>query len=208
MEFKDVIMNRRSVRSYEDRPVSDEDLKEILEAGLYAPSAVDLQPWYFVAVKSPDEMKKVYEVMGKVSDDCAPALKERFSAFPQVADESIKFIRMLGGAPVVILAFLNKPGLAKTDAPMVESVSAAIENILLAATAKGLGSCWLTAPLQDSNNDSGKCWLVPAEEGENSRALREAFAPDKGELVAIVTLGYAKKTPKAPKRKEGRFVIV
>ncbi|MBR6443913.1 MAG: nitroreductase family protein [Firmicutes bacterium] len=208
MEFKDIIMNRRSIRSYEDTPISDEDLKEILEAGTYAPSAVDLQPWYFVAVKSPEEMKKVYEVMGQVSDDCAPALRERFASFPQVAEESIKFIRMLGGAPVVILAFLNKPGLTKTDAPMVESVSAALENILLAATAKGIGSCWLTAPLQDSSNDSGKCWLTPAEEGSNSKALREAFAPDKGELVAIVTLGYPKMTPKAPKRKEGRYVII
>ena len=208
MDFKDIIKNRRSIRSYEDKPVSDEDLKEILEAGTYAPSAVDLQPWYFVAVKSPEGLEKIRKIMSKVSDDCAPALKERFSAFPQVADESIKFIRMLGGAPVVILAFLNKPGLTKTDAPMVESVSAALENILLAATAKGLGSCWLTAPLQDSNNDSGKCWLVPAEEGENSKALREAFAPDKGELIAIVTLGYSKMTPKAPKRKEGRYVIV
>ena len=201
-------MNRRSIRSYEDTPISDEDLKEILEAGIYAPSAVDLQPWYFVAVKSPEEMKKVYKVMGQVSDDCAPALRERFASFPQVAEESIKFIRMLGGAPVVILAFLNKPGLTKTDAPMVESVSAALENILLAATAKGIGSCWLTAPLRDSSNDSGKCWLTPAEEGSNSKALREAFAPDKGELVAIVTLGYPKMTPKAPKRKEGRYVII
>lgn len=208
MEFKEIVMNRRSIRSYEDTPVSDEDLKEMLEAGLYAPSAVDLQPWYFVAVKSPEEMKKVYEVMGKVSDDCAPALRERFEAFPQVAEESIKFIRMLGGAPVVILAFLNKPGLTKTDAPMVESVSAAIENILLAATAKGIGSCWLTAPLQTADNDSGACWLTPAEEGDNSKALRLAFAPDKGELLAIVTLGYPKKTPKAPRRKDGRYVII
>lgn len=208
MDFKELAESRRSIRSYEDKPVSEEDLKEILEAGLYAPSAVDLQPWYFVAVKSPEEMKKVREIMCRVSDDCAPGLRERFAKFPNVAEDSISFIRMLGNAPVVILAFLNKPELTKADAPMVESVSAAIENILLAATAKGIGSCWLTAPLKSSEEDSEKCWLTPPKESRNARDLRLQFAPDKGELIAVITLGYAKKTPKAPRRKSGRYVII
>ena len=55
MEFMDVVLSRRSIRRYLDRPILEEDLTEILQAGIYAPSAVDLQPWYFVVIKSKEQ---------------------------------------------------------------------------------------------------------------------------------------------------------
>ena len=67
MGFSHIILSRRSTRAYEDKPVSDEVLKELLEAGTWAPSAVNLQPWYFVAIKSKKQMKKLVEIMGIVS---------------------------------------------------------------------------------------------------------------------------------------------
>lgn len=208
MNFNELVKTRRSVRKYKDTPISKEDLLEILEAGTYAPSAVDLQPWYFVAVQSKEKMEKVKNIMKQVSADCAPSLKERFKAFPEVADDSIGFIKMLGNAPVVVLAFLNKSNMTKTDAPMVESVSAGIQNILLAAADKGIASCWLTAPLKGPASENSSCWLAPPAESENAKRFREEFAPDRGELIAIITLGYAEVTPKAPKRKTRRFEIV
>ena len=57
METKDVIFGRRSIRKYTNQPISDEDLQEIIEAGLYAPSNMNYQPWYFLVIKS-DEKKK------------------------------------------------------------------------------------------------------------------------------------------------------
>ena len=51
MNVKEAIMGRRSVRKYKKTPIREEDIREILEAGIMAPSASNLQPWYFVAVR-------------------------------------------------------------------------------------------------------------------------------------------------------------
>lgn len=192
MEFKEVVLSRRSVRAYQSKPVRDEDLAEILQAGLYAPSAVNFQPWYFVVIRSEAQMQRLLALMGQVSQRIEPILQERFEKHPAVAEESVRFIRNMGGAPVCILAFQLKPSYAKTESTIVQSVSAAIENILLAAVDKGLGGCWLTAPLETAMGEE----------------LRQAFAPDHGKLVALLTLGYPERPAKAPARKEGRYVIV
>lgn len=192
METKEAILSRRSIRSYTDRPIRREDLEEILEAGIYAPSAVNFQPWYFVAIQSPNRMDRLLQIMRRVSQKIRPALEERFSKHPEVVEETCGFIRQMGGAPVCILAFQHKPDYPKTESTIVQCVSAAIENILLAATAKGLGSCWLTAPIETG---------MGAE-------LRETFAPGAGEMVALLTLGYPAKIPQAPVRKEGRYAIL
>lgn len=191
MEVIDAIFTRRSVRSYLPRPVCVADLEEILGAGSYAPSAVNLQPWYFVALRNPEQLERLAKIMGRVSRDIEPALAERFAKHPQVVAETTQFIRSLGGAPVCILVFQYKPEYPKTETTIVQSIGAAIENLLLAATSKGLGSCWLTAPVETGAGPE----------------LRDAFAPGKGDLVALLTLGYPGQTPKAPARKEGRYII-
>lgn len=192
METKEAILSRRSVRAYEAREVPEEVLAEILEAGMYAPSAVNYQPWYFVAVRSQAAMEKLTGVMGRVSQKVEPSLQERFPTHPEVVAETTSFIRRLGNAPVCILAFALKPDYPKTAETIAQSVAAAIENMLLLATDRGLGSCWLTAPVEAG---------MAAE-------LRDTFAPGKGELLAVVTLGYAARTPKAPPRKDGRCTII
>lgn len=192
MNTMDAILARRSVRSYKAQAIPDDVLEDILEAGMYAPSAVDLQPWFFVAVKSEAQMQRLLQIMASVSEKMRPVLEARFANNPEVVQDTTRFLLQLGGAPVCILAFQYRPEYKKTMESIVESVSAAIENMLIAATEKGLGSCWLTAPLETGM----------AEE------LRQAFAPDKGRLLAVITLGYAERTPKAPARKAGRFVVV
>lgn len=192
MTTKEAILSRRSVRAYEDRPIPLADLEEILELGTYAPSAVDLQPWYFMVIQSAEQMAKLREVMGRVSTLIEPVLQARFPQHPNVVVESTSFIRRLGGAPVCILAFQQKPEYEKTASTIIQSIAAATENILLAATDKGIGSCWLTAPLETGLGEE----------------LRETFAPGKGELVAMITLGYPAQEPKTPRRKDGRFAII
>ena len=192
MNTMDAIFARRSVRSYKSEPIPDDVLSDILEAGLYAPSAVDLQPWYFVAVKSEEAMRRLLQIMADVSEKMRPVLEARFANNPEVVQDTTRFLLQLGGAPVCVLAFQYKSDYKKTMESIVESVSAAIENMLIAATEKGLGSCWLTAPLETGM----------AEE------LRQAFAPNNGRLLAVVTFGYAERTPKAPARKAGRWVVI
>ena len=192
METRENILSRRSIRNYLSEPVSKEDLQEILEAGTWAPSALNLQPWYFVAIQSKEELAKMSEIMERVADRLEPSLKARFANAPAVVDETTTFVRNLGGAPVYILAFQLKPDY-ENKADMINlSIGAALENILLAAHDKGLATCWLTAPVETLVGDE----------------LRDMFAPGKGSLVALVTLGYPAKEAKAPRRKEGRFTII
>ena len=59
METREALLTRRSIRRYKPDPIPEEDLREILEAGLYAPSAINLQHWYFVAVQNPQALDEI-----------------------------------------------------------------------------------------------------------------------------------------------------
>ena len=194
MEVKDAIMGRRSVRKYKDTPISEEDIREILEAGLMAPSASNLQPWYFVAVSRRDKLEQIMDTMQKVSEAVMPSLEDRFRKYPQVVAETRHFISMLGDAPLCVLVFLFKDDEVYTrkEKELMQSTAAAIENMLLAAYDKGIGSCWMTSPLEAGLDE----------------ALREQFAPDKGKMMALLTFGYPDQSPKMPKRREGRYEII
>lgn len=192
MDCIETILTRRSIRRYKSAPISDEMLMKILEAGLAAPSAVNYQPWYFVAIKNKEPMEQLKSIMSRASRNLLPALKERFPTHPDVVEETARFVDRLGGAPVCILAFQLKPDYAKVQSTIIQSVAAAIENMLLAACAMGIGSCWLTAPL----------------EAGVDREIKECFAPDKGDLVALITLGYPESIPAVPRRKQERYTIL
>jgi len=191
METRDTLLGRRSIRVYRPDPIPQEVLEEILEAALAAPSAINLQPWYFVAVQSPEAMDEVRAVMGGVVERFTPVLEERFRRNPEQVGITNRFLSTLGGAPVCLLAFLLKSDYPDRDGVM-QSVSAAIENVLLAAWDRGIGSCWMTAPK--------RMGFGPV--------LQERFAPGKGEFVAAITLGYPDQAPKMPSRREGRYIIV
>lgn len=191
MDTREVLLTRRSIRRYKSDPIPESDLREILEAGLYAPSAINLQHWYFVAVQDPAAMEDVRQIMSGVVEKFTPLLKQRFSRNPEQIGITNKFLSTLGGAPVCVLAFMLKPDYPDRDGAM-QSVSAAIENMLLAAWDKGIGSCWLSAPQ--------RMGFGPV--------FQARFAPGKGEFVAAITLGYPDQEGKLPPRRDGRYTIV
>lgn len=191
MDTREVLLTRRSIRRYKSDPIPESDLREILEAGLYAPSAINLQHWYFVAVQDPAAMEDVRQIMSGVVEKFTPLLKQRFSRNPEQIGITNKFLSTLGGAPVCVLAFMLKPDYPDRDGAM-QSVSAAIENMLLAAWDKGIGSCWLSAPQ--------RMGFGPV--------FQARFAPGKGEFVAAITLGYPDQKGKLPPRRDGRYTIV
>lgn len=118
----DPIFERVSVRKYEDRPVEDEKIERLLRAAMAAPSGVNQQPWEFYVVKN----KEVITELSKASPFATCAAK----------------------APVVIAAVMKKDVQVPEIAPY--DMSNAIENILLEATAQGLGAVWLCiAPFED-----------------------------------------------------------
>ena len=190
MELLEAVMNRRSVRKYKDVPVPREVLEQLLEAACWAPSAENMQPWYFVALTRPEDILLLQNTMEQVAENMRPHLEELYPRHPRIVNNVTGFLRRLGGAPVYVLVFLQQDYGRARDS-MIESTAAAIQNLLLAAHEQGLGTCWVNA----------------ATAFGYGPALQELFAPDKGEFVSLVTLGYPDQMPRTPGRKPGRWVI-
>ena len=109
------IFTRRSVRSYTDQKISNEDMKLILQAAMAAPSAINQQPWEFIVVDD----KALLEELG----NCSPHSK------------------FLPTAAACIIVLLNK-NKVKCDL-FQQDLSAVTENIMLEARYLGIGSCWI-----------------------------------------------------------------
>lgn len=126
----DVIKSRRSIRRYLPDPLGQEELDAILEAGAYAPSAHNDQPWYFTVIRSRELMDRISrvskELMAAQETDWIREMgrKEGFHLFYR--------------APVVVVVSMRRDALS----PLVDC-SAAIENMLLAAESLDIGSCWI-----------------------------------------------------------------
>lgn len=190
MEFNDVLYGRRSIRKYDDKLVSEELVREVLQAAVMAPSGTNQQPWYFCAVMSKEKRSDYLGYMEETYIKFRPKLEQVFNN-PEAVKVAGSFITSLGNAPVIILAFLLKEKLNE-DITSILGVAAAVENLVLAAYDKGLGTCVMTAP---------------SEAGLSDR-IKENFAPAKGNFLCAITLGYPAQVPKANRRKEGRFDIV
>ncbi|MBM6924708.1 nitroreductase family protein [Pseudoflavonifractor phocaeensis] len=193
MDCRDAIMTRRSVRAYQPDPIPEDILGRIMGAACSAPSALNLQPWYFVVIQSPEPMAKLLELMAPAPQRLDAELTQRFPNHPQVVADTKRFVQLLGGAPVCVLAFLTGGDThGRSQSTLLQSVAAATENLLLAAWNEGVASCWLTAPL----------------EAGLAQEIYDAFAPEQGELTALITLGYPEKIPQAPKAKSGRYIVL
>jgi len=183
MELFEAIHARRAVRKYRPDPVPEEEIKMILDAANQAPSAMNLQQWEFVVVTGKETIRE----MGASYRAIVEEFTRNWDPSPMRGslsrEEFIRFAESYGGAPVVIVALTNAADNDDLRRANLESASAATENLLLAATALGLGTCWMTGPLKDE------------------KALRRILAiPDAKELVAVTPLGYPAEIPQAPAR--------
>ena len=186
MDFEAVLRSRRSIRRYTGEPVPAEVVESLLRAAMWAPSAHGRQPWRWVVVTEPEAKDRLARAMGarlradRLAEGDAPEAIEAVLA---------RSYGRLTAAPVLVVACSTLAGLEiapgsrqwrAEQAMAMQSVAAAIENLLLAAQAAGLGACWICAPL-----------FCP-------EAVREALAlPEDWEAQALVTLGFAAET-KAP----------
>ncbi len=144
MEVFEAIQARKSVRSYIDKPVPKEILDKILEAGRLAPSASNNQPWRFVAVTNP----KTREILSEG-----------------------RFAKFLVESPVVIVGCAD---LKKAPKWGVVDVTIAMQQMVLAATEEGLGTCWIGSFSEESVK----------------KALK---VPDGFQVVAMLALGYPRE---------------
>ena len=150
----DLILSRRSIRRYENKDISEEVLQQILEAGRQAPSAANRQPIRFVIVKD-------HAILKNLCDN----LINRF----------VKY------APVAIVGCADIKSLLTGKWAVVDT-TIAMQNMVIAAWALGIGSCWI-----------GAC---------NEEKVKELLKiPDKWKIVALLTFGYPAEQPKQRKKK-------
>jgi len=185
MDLYEAIKDRRSVRKYKPDPVPRETLERVLEMALWAPSGMNRQNWHFVVVAG-DKKDNMVNVASKSYDHIEPVLKEVFAKAPPVVEAARKFFQKLGGAPVLVFAYYSPT--RERHETSVQTVAAAIQNLLLAAHAEGLGTCWMTGPVHVAEQ------------------INESLGIQDKELVAVITLGYPDESPPAPKRKPDRVV--
>ena len=162
MDFWAVLEKRHSVRSFQASPVSKEAIERILRAAIRAPSAGNRQPWHFVVVHDPT-------VKGALAQ----------AAYGQ---------GFVGEAPVVIVvcAEPERSAVVYRDRGRglycLQDTAAAVEHVLLAATALGLGACWVGA-------------------FDESAVARAVALPAHLRPVALVPLGAPAEAPAPTSRR-------
>lgn len=181
-----VIKTRRSHRFYLDKPVEREKLEKLIELAMWAPSAMNRQQWFFVVVAG-RRVKEVMSIVEKGYNYILPRLQRFFADRPKVIEQTRRFFKNLGNAPALIFAYYTPTGDDYSD---VQSVAAAIQNMLLAAHAMGLGTCWMTGP-------------VHVEE-----EINKALGVEGRKLVAVITVGYPAKQPPTPPRRDNDIKVV
>ena len=167
------LRERRSCRSYTPEQIKDDELQAVLEAGTWAPTAMGLQDPWIVAVQN-------------------PALLERISRMNR--EVWGRDIDPFYGAPTYVLVFASDPEKWKNG---VQDASLVLGNMMLAAHAIGLGSCWINRERE----------MFATEEG---RALMAELGLPEGLIgVGALALGYPAAPPRDPKlRKENYYRVV
>ena len=145
LDVFEIIRNRRSVRSYAPKSVPEEVLFKVMDAARLAPSAGNIQPWHFIIVKDEDKRARIAK--------------------------GGRYGRFLAETPAVIVACGDKK--ASPDWYAVDT-AIALEHMVLAATALGLGTCW-----------------VGSFDQEDIREMLKL--PEKFEIVALMALGYPRR---------------
>ena len=164
------LLTRRSVRKYADRQITDAELDKVLQAGLYAPTAKNNQKPIMVAVRDKETRDQLSRANAAI-----------------MGVETDPFY----GAPCVIVV------LADPAFPTwIDDGSLVMGNLLNAAHAIGLGSCWINRAREYYDTDEGKA------------LLKKWGVPESYRGIGNCILGYAEEEPAPKDRLEGRIIKV
>ena len=155
MNVLEAIQGRRSIRKYKEDPLSEEQVMQILEAGRWAPSRGNSQPWKFIVLKN---------AQGRV------ALAEVIPTGKFLAEAPL-------GVAVVVYPKASKH-------PEQEG-AAAIQNMLLAAHALGLGTCWISVHGTDCEEKAKQVLQIPDDEW----------------LLSVISIGHPAEAPEKGRKR-------
>ncbi len=168
MTFDEIIANRRSIRRFKKDPIKKEHIEAILDAGNKAPSAKNLQHWRFHVYQgeAKDKLVKfILEEFDKISNESEVSPYARYS------------FEIMNQAPVAILVY-SANVMEHPVRPDIQSISAAIQNMLLKAQELGIGSLWI-------------CDVLYID-----REIMK-YAGTEMPLVAAISFGFADSSPKS-----------
>ncbi|MDR3579228.1 MAG: nitroreductase family protein [Oryzomonas sp.] len=182
-----VIEDRRSIRVFDDRDISESDIQTVLQAANQAPSAHNQQSWRFAVVS------------GIKKQNLASLVSKKAGEFPKTSAALLRMAaRSISSAPVVVGVIntgemvRHATGLFSLDTDdardffrtmEIQSSAAAVENLLLAATSLGISSVWL-----------GVLFMIKDD-------VLSLLEEPGGEFMAIVALGYSEKKRMPPPKK-------
>lgn len=179
MDIDEAIYGRRSVREYSAQSVDEQAIRHLIDAAVHAPNAVNQQPWAFTVVRDQNLLDRISQRakahMLRTLGDGPSAAHFR----PRLSDPNFQIFYH---APVLILIS------ATAEGPwIVEDCALAAENLMLAAYAAGLGTCWIGFAQGFLNSPEGKSVLdIPS-----------AHVP-----IAPIIVGHPGGTPETVRRKE------
>jgi nitroreductase len=178
MNVIDAVHHRRSVRDYTSEPVDKAVLRRLIEAAVWAPSAINEQPWHFMVLQDQNRLDAISR-QAKAHLLAAPA-----GSTPSHLREMLENpdFQIFYHAPVLIVVSAVRGG------PWaIEDCALAAQNLMLAASAEGLGSCWI---------GFAQSWL---QTPEGKKALE---VPAESLPVAPIIVGHPASTPEPVPRKE------
>ncbi len=198
----EVIKTRKSIRRYKADPIADEILDKVLEAGRWAATGENYQPWRFIVVKNPDTKNRIGQLAKLGSGSrmtawyCLGEMQERFKQIedPVKRAEVLRFMysgevsEFAKQAPVVI-AVIGTLMEGSVDVPY--DLSACVENMLLEAHSLGLGACWVHGPVA-STRDAAKF----------KKLLKIPTGMGEYKVIAYVALGWPAEARKHPRPKK------
>ena len=181
------ILSRRSIRAFKQEQIKEEELKAILQAGSFAPSAMNQQSWHFTVIQNKELLQKINEfskaVLIKIGNK---AFEARSKNTP------VEKINIMYNAPTLIIV----SGDIKAIAPQNDA-SLAIENMFLAAESLRIGSCWLHTFNVLFSTEEGKDFLI------KQKLIPEGYVP-----VGSGVFGYKDVEASSPApRREGIYTF-
>jgi nitroreductase len=177
MDFFEVAHTQRAMRRLKTDPVSDADLWTLLETAIMAPSGGNVQPWNFVVVRDAEKKRKIGAWYLEAWEKAYGPAREMMLADPGRArtyNSADYLARNLADVPVLVIATIKK-GLGAIGPTLGASIYPAVQNLMLAARALGLGTTLTT--LHKLHEDDVKSLLG---------------IPDDVETMALVPIGWPK----------------
>ena len=175
-DFTELIMSRRSVRKYKEAQIPEESLQAILKAGIFAPNGGNTQLWHFTVLQNQNTLKELNELIRNAFAKNAGSDNRFIKGAAKVAQSDMYCFYY--GAPTLILV---SGDVANPNA--MADCACAVENILLAAHAEGIGSVYINAPT----------WFD--DDPEVRASLTKIGVPQNYHVCASAAIGYSDAPP-------------